>query len=252
MVWIETLRRKDLYVLIILLVAFLLALMALNIFGIRSMVGYIKEIGLLMAWVFAWILTIWVSARQLPQEERTGTIFPLLAKPVTRLQLIIGKWLGAWGIAGVSSLVFYILLIGIVIARGGNFNLALTVEAWILHFCFMAVVAAMGILFSTRMNSDSAVTLTAIISFAAFTLLPKAPELAADAGHWDKGSLMFIYYALPHLELFDLRQRLVHNWETMPLEPFIMICAYGLLMTAVFLLLGWLAYRRKMFNRDVL
>jgi len=251
-VWIETLRRKDIYVLVTMLIAFLLALMTLNIFGIRNMVSYIKEIGLLMAWVFAWILTIGVSVRQLPQEEKTGTIFPLLAKPVTRLELIIGKWLGAWGIAGVASVIFYILLAGIVIARGGNFNLALTVEAWILHFCSMAIISAMGILFSTRMNSDAAASVTGVLSFAAFVLLPKMPQLTLDLSGWRRESFMFIYYALPHLELFDLRQRLVYDWGTMRWEPFVMIIFYGLLMTIVFLMLSWLAYRKKKFYRDVL
>jgi len=250
-VWIETIRRKDLYVLAIMLLAFLLTLMTLNIFGLRNLVGYIKEAGLLLAWVFAWVLTIGVSVRQLPQEEKTGTIFPLLAKPVKRSELIIGKWLGSWGIAGASTVLFYVLLAVIVRARGGNFNPALAIEAWILHFGFMGILAAMGILFTTRMNSDAAATLTGVLSVAAFLLLPQAPQLAADLSGWRREGLFIVYYALPHLELFDLRQRLVHDWETMNWEPLVMIICYGLLMTAAFLLLGWLAYRKKQFKRDV-
>jgi len=250
-VWIETIRRKDLYVLITLLFTFLLTLMTLNIFGLRGLVGYIKEVGLLLAWVFAWILTIGVSVRQLPQEEKTGTIFSLLAKPVKRSELIIGKWLGSWGIAGASTILFYILLAVIVRARGGNFNPALTFEAWILHFCFMGILAAMGIFFTTRMNGDAAATITGVLSVAAFLLLPQVPQLASDLSGWRKDGLFIIYYALPHLELFDLRQRLVNDWETLSWEPFIMIIFYGLLMTAIFIFLGCLAYRKKRFNRDV-
>ncbi len=251
-VWIETIRRKDLYVLAILLLAFLAALMTLNIFGMRSLVGYIKEAGLLLAWVFAWILAIGVSVRQLPQEEKTGTIFPLLAKPVRRSELIIGKWLGAWGIAGAATMLFYILLAGIVVARGGNFNPALTIQAWTLHFCFIGILAAMGILFTTRLNGDAAATLAGVVSVSAFLLLPQVPQMSGDLSGWRKEGLFVIYYALPHLELFDLRLRLVHDWETMRLEPFLMIICYGLLTMAVLLLLGWLAYRTKRFNRDAL
>lgn len=251
-VWRETLRRKDLYVLVTLLLAFLLTLMTLNIFGLRSLVGYIKEVGLLMAWIFAWILTIGVSVRQLPEEEKTGTIFSLLAKPVKRSELIIGKWLGAWGIAGVATIFFYIILAGIVCLRGGNFSPVLTMEAWILHFCFIGILSAMGILFSTRMNSDAAATTTAVLSVSAFLLLPQIPHLAGVISGWRSGGLLVVYYALPHLELFDLRQRLVHDWAPMRPEPFLMIILYGLLMMAVFILLGWLAYRNKRFYRDVI
>ena len=73
-VWREALRRKDLYVLLILLLAFFLTLMTLNVFGLKSMVSHIKEMGLLLVWIFSWFLTIGVSVRQLPQEEKSGTI----------------------------------------------------------------------------------------------------------------------------------------------------------------------------------
>lgn len=251
-VWIETIRRKDLYVLVTLLLSFLLALMTLNIFGIRSLVGYIKEVGLFLAWVFAWIMTIGVSVRQLPQEEKTGTVFSLLAKPVKRSELVIGKWLGAWLIAGASTVLFYVLLAIIVLARGGKFSPALTLEAWILHFCFIGILAAMGILFSTRMNADAAATVTGVLSVAAFLLLPQVPDLSAALSGWRQDALLFLYYALPHLELFDLRQRLVHDWDAMGWQPFVSIVLYGLLMTAFFLMLAWLAYRRKKFSRDII
>lgn len=251
-VWLETLRRKDLYVLLILALAFLVTLMTLNIFGIRSLAGYLKEAGLFMAWVFGWILAIGVSVRQLPQEEKTGTIFSLLAKPVRRSELIIGKWLGAASVAGAATLLFYILLAVIVRARGGNFNLGLALEALGLHFCFIGILAAMGIFFTTRLNGDAAATLTAVLSAAAFLLLPQAPLLLGDLSGWRKDAFLAIYYALPHLELFDLRRRLVHDWEAINPGSWAMIVLYGLLMTAVFLMLGWLAYRNKRFNREEL
>ena len=89
MVWLEMIRRKDIYVLLILLAAFLVTLMALNLFGLGRAVSYLKEIGMLLAWVCSWILAVSISARQLPQEERQGTIFPLLAKPVGRATITL-------------------------------------------------------------------------------------------------------------------------------------------------------------------
>jgi len=251
-VWREIFRRKDLYVLAVLLLAFLLTLMTMNIFGLRSMTGYVKEIGLLLAWLFAWILAIGASVRQLPEEEKNGTIFSMLAKPVKRSELIIGKWLGAWGVVGAATIFFYLILAVIVRARGGDFSLGLAVEAWTLHFCFIGILSALGILFSTRMNSDAAGATTAVLSVAAFLLLPQTPYLAGEISGWRREGLMVIYYALPHLELFDLRQRLVHDWPPMSLEPFLMIILYGLLMMAIFILLGWLAYRNKKFRRDII
>ncbi|MDD5483065.1 MAG: ABC transporter permease subunit [Kiritimatiellae bacterium] len=251
-VWRETIRRKDLYVLFILLLSFLLVLMTLNIFGLRSMTGYIKETGLLMAWIFAWILAVGGGARQLPQEERNGTIFPLLAKPVKRSELIIGKWLGVWGVTGAATACFYIILAVIVAARAGRFSPVLMLEAWMLHFCFIGILSAFVILFSTRMNSDAAATAAAVLSVASFLFLPQIPHLAGIASGWRREVLLVVYYALPHLELFDLRQRVIHNWDPVGPASFLMIVLYGLLTAAVFILLAWLAYRRKKFSRDVI
>ena len=250
-VWLEVLRRKDIYVLFILLVAFLLSLLTLDVFGLGGLVGYVKEIGLLLAWIFAWILAVAVSVRQLPQEETRGTIFPLLAKPVTRGNVILGKWLGAWSIVAAATCMFYLLLAGIVFWRGGDFGAVILVQAVILHVGLLGMITALGILFSTRLNGDAAATLTLVVTLAAYLVLPRVPNLILNE-HGIRGTcLLALYYALPHFELFDLRRRLVHGWDPVSVATAGQVVLYGLVMTAMFLLLAWLAYRRKRFSRGM-
>ena len=55
-VWLELLRKKDIYVLLILLGALLVTLVSLNIFGLGGLVTYVKDVGFFMAWLFAWIV----------------------------------------------------------------------------------------------------------------------------------------------------------------------------------------------------
>ena len=252
LVWLEMIRRKDIYVLFILLAAFLAALMALNLFGLGQVVSYLKEIGLLLAWVCAWILAVSVSTRQLPQEERQGTIFPLLAKPVSRAEVLLGKWLGAWSVVGAATLVFYALLALVVALRGGTFGGLVLAQAWLLHLGLLGIITALGIAFSTRLNADAASVLTYVVTLAAWLVLPRVPDLVLTARSAVQTGLMVIYYALPHLELFDLRRRLVYGWPPAPGAAVLWILVYGLLMTAVFLTLGWLAYRNKRFARGAM
>lgn len=252
LVWLETIRRKDIYVLFILLAAFLLALVALDLFGLGRAVSYIKEIGLLLAWACSWLLAVTVSARQLPQEERQGTIFPLLAKPVNRAEVLIGKWLGAWVVTGVATLAFYILLTGIVILHGGSFGAVALAQAWFLHLGLLGIVTALGIAFSTRLNADAAAVMTGVVTLAAWLFLPRVPDLVLMARGAAQTGLMAMYYALPHLELFDMRRRLVYGWPPASGEAVLATLAYGALMTALFLTLGWLAYRNKRFVRGAM
>src|SRR3989339_2045007 len=105
-VWLGIIRKKDIYVLLILLSTLLLALVSLNVFGLGGTVRYVKDLGLLAAWFFSWILAVNLSSRELPGEETNGTVFPLLAKPITRAELIAGKWLGTWTATTVATIGF--------------------------------------------------------------------------------------------------------------------------------------------------
>ncbi len=252
MVWLEMVRRKDIYVLLILLAAFLVTLMTLDLFGLGQAVSYLKEIGLLLAWVCSWILAVSISTRQLPQEERQGTIFPLLAKPVSRTEVLIGKWLGAWSVTGAATLAFYALLTALVALRGGGFDGVLLAQAGLLHIGLLAIITALGMAFSTRLHGDASAALTYVVTLAAWVVLPRVPDLAMTARGAAQTALMAIYYLLPHLELFDLRRRLVHGWPPATGSAVLLTLIYGLLMTAVFLTLGWLAYRNKRFARGAI
>lgn len=251
-VWREMLRRKDVYVLLILLVAFLITLLALNIFGLAGLVTYVKEIGLLLAWLFSWILGVTISARQLPQEEQRGTIFPLLAKPVSRGELLVGKWLGSWTMAAVATAVFYAVLILVVRLRGGACDPVVLAQTLTLHCVLLGIIAAAGILFSTRLNADAAITLTFVVTLAAYLVLPRVPTLILHSQGFSQTALLILYYLLPHMELFDLRQRLVYGWPPVSAGTLLLVLIYGALITAGLLVLGWLAYRRKRFTRGAI
>jgi len=248
-VWLDVLRRKDFYVLLILLAILLVALVSMNVFGLGGVTAYVADIGLLMSWVFSWVLAISIGCRLLPQEESRGTIFALLAKPVTRVELIVGKWLGAWTIVAVATGMFYVLVFGVTMLRGWSLPLWVALQAVILHSMVVGIIIAAALMFSTRLNSDAAATLTGALTASSFLLVPRIPEFVAQAGGIRGGLMLFLYNALPHFEIFDLRMRVLHNYGATTLTTFLMIVAYGLLVTAIFLVLAWLAYRGKRFAR---
>lgn len=251
-VWLETLRKKDLYVLFILLAALLIGMVSMDIFGLGQIAGYVKDMGLLSAWILGWILAINTAVRLLPQEETRGTIFPLLAKPVSRLDVVVGKWLGAWSVVAAAILCFYLSIWGVVLLRGGLFIPACLFQAFLLHIAALAIVAALAVALSTRLNADAAATLTYVITGATFLILPRVPSLLTVQTGSTATALLALYYGLPHFELFDLRQRLVHDWGPAPWSVVAGVIVYGALMVAVFLLLAWIGYRRRRFSRGEL
>lgn len=248
-VWLEMLRRKEFYVLLVLLGILVMSLLSLDVFGLGGVVAYIKDIGLLLIWALSWILAVNLSCRQLPREESQGTIFPLLAKPLSRSELLVGKWMGAWFAVIFAVVCFYILLAAIILLQGGGFPPVVLGQALTLHLMALAVVTALGIALSTRLNHDAAATLTYVLSGSFFLILPRIPSVAMSLDDWRTDVLLVFYYSLPHLELFDIRRRLIHNWEPLSYGTWVEVMFYGLLFTAVFLVAAWLAYRNKRFVR---
>jgi ABC-type transport system involved in multi-copper enzyme maturation permease subunit len=249
-VWLEMLRRKDLYVLLILLGALLLALVSLDIFGLGSVVGFVKDAGLLAAWLFGWILAVNCASRQLPQEESRGTILPLLAKPIRRGEVIVGKWLGVWSVVSVAVACFYMLTLVIVWAHGGRLDPITLLQAAALHMASLAIVTAIAIALSTRLHQDAAATMTYVATATMFLLVPRIPEMVLHARGWRQTALLILYGALPHFELFDMRRRVVHAYGPMQGTFFWATILYGAIVVSILLLIAWMGFRAKRFSRS--
>ncbi|NQU39948.1 MAG: ABC transporter permease [Lentisphaerae bacterium] len=251
-VWLDVIRRKDVYVLLILLAILLLALVSMNLFGFGGATAYVADIGLLMSWLFAWVLSLSIGCRLLPQEESRGTIFALLAKPVTRLELIVGKWLGACSVVGLATVCFYALVFGVSMLRGWSLPIVVALQAVALHAGVIGMIVAIAIMFSTRLNSDASATLAGALTATSFLVVPRIPEFVAQAGQLRGGILLFLYNLLPHFEIFDLRMRVLHGYAAVPAGTFALVLGYGVLVTTICLAIGWAAYRHKRFTRGSL
>ena len=249
LVLVEMIRRRDVYALLIVLAAMLAALLSLNVFGLGGTAGYVKEIGLLAAGLLGWSFAIQTGARQLPREEQSGTLFPLLAKPVSRWELVLGKWLGAWLAACAALAAFALVVLAAVAFKGGSLDGGTLLQAYVLQITALAAVTALAVCLSTRMHADASATLAYLITGAAFLLTPRIPHLLTVASPGAREALMALYYLLPHAEWFDLRRRLVHGWGPAPWSAFGLVVAYGALWTAAALLAAWAALRRKRFDR---
>ena len=113
----ELYRRKDFYVLFILTVLICLIMASVNIFNDAKIVRYLKEICLLLVWVSSLVIAISTTARQIPAERENRTLLPLLAKPLSRTQLMLGKFFGCWFACGLVLVCFYLFFGALALSR---------------------------------------------------------------------------------------------------------------------------------------
>jgi|GEM_PF-415979 len=245
-------RRKDIYVVFMLLGAVVVLIASSDILGLSSVVTYVLETGLLAAWIFGWIFGIYSAARELPQEETRGTIFSLLAKPVTRGEIVVGKWLGCWCSVAAAVALFYALVVALVLERGGFISPFVLFQAFALHAGALAVMTSLAVALSTRMNQDAAATLAYIVTGASFFLVPRIPEFVFREAGLRSNLFLFLYHALPHFEVLDMRTRVTFGFGPAPLWAFAVSLAYAAILTIFFLAVATWLYERKRFSRSEL
>jgi hypothetical protein len=54
-----------------------------------------------------------------------------------------------------------------------------------------------------------------------------------------------VYFIIPHLEWFDVRDLVVYDWHPVPFLDCLLATIYAWVYSAIFLFLSWLAFRRK-------
>jgi len=241
----ELYRRKDFYVLFVLTALITLLMGSANFFGDASLVGYITEIALLLIWISLLVISISTAARQIPSERENRTILPLLAKPVTRGQLIMGKFIGSWLAATIAMLVFYLFLALIIWSRGEGPKISTYIQGIWLHWVCLAIITAMAICGSVFFSAPSAnITITLIVTSAILTVGRYLNLLAEQKPEPFQSIIYAIYYAIPHLEWYDLRDLIVHKHPPAPWWAAGVVTLYGTVYSAIFLTITWLRFKR--------
>jgi ABC-type transport system involved in multi-copper enzyme maturation permease subunit len=242
----ELYRRKDFYVLFVLTAVITLLMGAVRFFHDPRIVRDLKEICLLLVWISALIIAITTTARQIPAEQESRTIFPLLAKPVTRGQVVAGKFLGCWLATGVALFIFY-LFFGIMSgAHEDKWPVLNLFQAFWLQWAMLAVVIALVLLGSLLFSAPSAnITISFVVVLGILLLGGHLNQVALQQAEPMRTITSTVYFLIPHLEWFDIRKFIVFNWPLVPWLSCLLATLYAAVYVAFFLFATWLVFRRK-------
>lgn len=242
----ELYRRKDFYVLLILTVAITLLMGSASFFEEDKIIRGLQEICLLLIWISALVMAVGTAARQIPAERENKTIFPLLAKPVTRAHVIAGKFLGCWLACGIALVVFYLFFTAVSASREHELHLLIWIQAlwqqWILLAMVIALVIWGSIIFAApSSNATICLILVLGVQFVGRDL----GRIAMQQTEPLQSVVYAIYFIVPHVEFFDLRAQVFQHGQLVPWLDILLATLYGLAYTAIFLFAAWLCFRRK-------
>lgn len=242
---LESIRRKDLWVVAILGFLIMVASGALGFFGLDGLQSFAKDLGVSVLGLFSSIIAITTTVRLMPDEIKNRTLYPMLARPMRRFDLLLGKLLGAVFVSWLS----FLLLAGIMTFSLAMFHVAF--EAVMLQYLLckmlgLVVVCAMTLALSCLMTPSAAATMSFILTFGS-GLLIRALVMANDAAPGQSGALFQILnWSLPQFGLFDLGSRVANsNWGSVPVWVVGFLFFYSVAYSSAMMGLGWLKFRRQ-------
>lgn len=242
---LELWRRNDMFALLVLALVLLVPLSMAKPFGTTGATRYFDEAALLLVWGYSLFIALGTGGRLFADEFEKRTVYPLLAKPVSRGRVLFGKYLGAL-VATWSALAFFYALWGFsALLRGGCAPAAVFAQAFALHAMFCAVAVAAAVAGSFLATPSMSATLCAILFPAMFFFGRRLPEFAQHAPPAVGWLVDLAYWVAPHAEFFDMRQRLVHGWGAVDAGVFLVVTAYGALYSALLLCAARLLFVRR-------
>jgi ABC-type transport system involved in multi-copper enzyme maturation permease subunit len=239
----ELIRSKLLYNVVV----FAALLIASSMFVAQLTIGQwdriILDQGLAALELGGGLVAVLVGVNLIAGEIERRTIFPTLAKPVSRGVFVLGRYLGLVLVL-IANVLLMLGLLALMLRLAGYGMSTIVLQAVLLIAVELALLAAVAVLFS----SFSTPILAAGFSISFFLighLLSDLKAFSARSGsELARSATAFFYRLLPDLELLNLKSRAAN---ALPVEGRFVISSacYGLAYAAVLLALGILIFRRR-------
>ncbi|MCE5231669.1 hypothetical protein LLG95_18990 [bacterium] len=239
-VWLESLRRNEMWVLGLLLGLYAAAALVLRIVGIESpqSARFIRGLGFDLGGLLASLLVIVTAARQLPVEIELRTIYPVLAKPVRREALLWGKALPTWGLGVAALTMFCIATVALTPTLPQQSALVL-MSALLLKALSLAILTAMTMCVSLWLPPAVTMLLCGAIAFGGRFAANFVVQLCGE-GRWGN----WLAALWPDLSLLGQFQRYVDGGALPAPSVLLALMVYALVWTFVFAMLAAGRFRR--------
>ena len=241
----ETVRERVLYNLVFFAIVMTLSSLLLGELSIRQDEKIIKDIGLAAMDVFGTLIAVFIGVGLVSKEIERRSLYPLLAKPLSRTELFLGKFAGlAFTLLVNISVMAVGLYIALFLARRSG-GLMLLKAIYPIYLSLLLVVA-LALLFSTITSSALAAVLTVgMVVAGRFTdVIRNMREVVPAAPGW---MVTALYYLLPNFRNFDFKDRVAYG-DPVPGGALAWVTLYAVTYVAVTLALGLWVFSRRDLN----
>ncbi|HLZ33367.1 MAG TPA: ABC transporter permease subunit [Nitrospira sp.] len=241
----ETIRDKILYNLVLFAFLLILASVLLGTLTIGEQARIVNDLGLAAINMVAVVIAIFVGIGLVTKEIERRTIYTILSRPVTRVQFILGKYIGLGFIVVVNVAIMFGMFLLTVWFSGNTIYGSLfqavqmmLVETWL--------VMAIALFFSTFSTSILSATMT-IGLYIIGHLTSDLKDIAERSDNPLTETVMAaLYYVCPNLEALNIKGQAASG-ILVELGYQATATAYGLLYAGILLASACLIFQRRDF-----
>jgi len=243
----EAIRDKVLYNLVFFALLVMGASVVIGNMTLGETIKIILDLSLAAMSVFGLLIAIFVGIGLVHKEIQRRTLYMLLARPISRRNFVIGKYLGLMLVIALNVAIMTAALLVLMALYSENGNFGGVFVAVLLILVELMVVTAVAVLFSTF----STPTLSAMLTLGVWVIGRFSSDLVEFARRTEapvaRSLVTVIHYVLPNLEKFDVKHLVVYN---MAIEPAYIGGAllYGLLYIVFLIGLAAVIFERRDFK----
>ena len=242
----ESLRQRILLLLIIFSILLIMISIFLEPFALGESPKLLRDFGLATSSLFGIFVVIIIGSTLIHKDIEKRTIYTVISKPVTRGEIILGKFLGLFLLIAVLEVSMTVIHQLVILIYEGHLDLPLITAV---PFALLEVMVLSGILL--LLSSYSSPALSSIMGIIFYVVGHAAPDLKVFASQAQSGLLKYLaygfYYILPNLENFNFRLELVHKLPMYADQMVFSIC-YGLAYTIFLLYCAIIVFERREFK----
>ncbi len=240
----EALRQKLAVNLLLFAVLLIAASITLSSLTFGEQFRIITDLALTAAQAFGTLIAVFLGAGLVAGDVQRRTLYPILAKPVSRWQYLLGRYLGLLVTLALNLAVMAASTVTVLAVYTGGLEFLRTAplfSAFAGVLAQLAAVGALAILFSSVTNA----TLAAIFALS----MAVAGNLSREVFSFyrDQGALRAVAYLVPNLAALDFKVHVVYQ-HTVPAARLLWpLASVGLYVVCV-LSLAAAAFARRDFR----
>jgi Cu-processing system permease protein len=238
----ETVRERVLYNLVFFAILMTLSGLLLQRLSIRQDEKIIKDVALAAMDFFGTLIAVFVGVGLVGKEIERRSLYPLLAKPVSRVEFLLGKFLGLASTLFINVAVMTVGLYLTLLATKSAMDPALLGGIYAIYLGLLVTVAVALVFSSSMPFGLASVCTVGVVVGGRFTdVIRHIADVAPGTPGWLTESL---YYIIPNYQTFDFKASVAYG-EAVPAVTLVWVTAYAIAYGGILLAIGLHSFRRR-------